>query len=100
MTCEELLHNSEQLRKTIIFKNHKNFQKELVKNTMGRIKSKVVKRTTHSLLKDEENANIFTGKFEENKEILKGLGLTPSKKVRNQISGFVTRIRKKDIQKR
>ncbi|MBR9704397.1 30S ribosomal protein S17e [Candidatus Pacearchaeota archaeon] len=65
---------------------------------MGRIKSKVVKRSTHALLKD--NSDVFTGKFEDNKEVLKNLDLTESKKVRNQIAGHITRIRKKEINKK
>ncbi|MEM0465491.1 MAG: 30S ribosomal protein S17e [Candidatus Pacearchaeota archaeon] len=67
---------------------------------MGRIKPKVVKRTTHALLKYDKEYNVFTCKFEENKEILKYLELTPSKKVRNQIAGYITRLKKKDIQKK
>jgi len=57
---------------------------------MGRIKSKLVKRTSHLLLKEE---NKFTDKFEENKELLKNV--TPSKKIRNQIAGFIARVKKK-----
>ena len=56
---------------------------------MGRIKSKLVKRTGHTLLKEE---NKFTEKFEENKELLKGI--TPSKKIRNQIAGYIARVKK------
>jgi ribosomal protein S17E len=62
---------------------------------MGRIKSKIVKRSTLTLLKEENNR--FTEKFGDNKELLKGL--TDSKKVRNQIAGYVTRIKKRQIQK-
>ncbi|MDP2924888.1 MAG: 30S ribosomal protein S17e [Nanoarchaeota archaeon] len=58
---------------------------------MGRIKSKLVKRTSLSLLKEE---NSFTDKFEPNKELLKGL--TDSKKVRNQIAGYITRKKKSE----
>jgi small subunit ribosomal protein S17e len=61
---------------------------------MGRIKSKVVKRTGKALLK--QDSSVFTGKFEDNKAILRTLNLTPSKKVRNQISGYITRLRKKE----
>lgn len=61
---------------------------------MGRIKSKIVKRSSLALLKDK---NIFTDKFEENKELLKGL--TESKKVRNQIAGYITRIKKRNLQR-
>ncbi len=57
---------------------------------MGRIKSKLVKRTANTLLKQE---NKFTGKFEDNKNLLKGL--KTSKKIRNQISGYITRQKKK-----
>ena len=56
---------------------------------MGRIKSKLVKRTSNLLLKQE---NKFTDKFEKNKELLKGL--TQSKKIRNQIAGYITRVKK------
>ena len=56
---------------------------------MGRTKSKLVKRTANTLLKQE---NKFTDKFEDNKRLLKGL--TPSKKIRNQIAGFITRFKK------
>jgi len=58
---------------------------------MGRIKSKLVKRTVNSLLKEE---NSFTDKFDENKELIKGL--TPSKKIRNQIAGHLVRLKKKE----
>lgn len=56
---------------------------------MGRIKSKLVKRTANTLLKQE---NKFSDKFEDNKKLLKDL--TPSKKIRNQIAGFITRQKK------
>ena len=53
---------------------------------MGRIKSKLIKRTGRSLLKEE---NIFTSDFDNNKNVLKGL--MPSKKIRNQVAGYITR---------
>ena len=62
---------------------------------MGRIKSKLVKRTALSLLKEE---NTFSTDFENNKELLKGL--TPSKKVRNQIAGYIVRKKKAESQGR
>ena len=58
---------------------------------MGRIKSKLVKRTGNALLKEK---NQFTEKFDENKKLLKQ-GM-PSKKIRNQIAGFITRKKKLD----
>ena len=60
---------------------------------MGRIKSKLVKRTANALLKRK---NQFTGDFEENKKILKVP--MPSKKIRNQIAGYITRLKKKETQ--
>ncbi len=59
---------------------------------MGRIKSKIVKRTALSLLKEP---NKFTADFETNKELLKGL--SPSKKVRNQIAGYIARKKKSEL---
>ena len=56
---------------------------------MGRIKSKLVKRTAKTLLKEE---NKFNDNFEENKKILKDS--MPSKKIRNQIAGYITRLKK------
>ena len=56
---------------------------------MGRIKSKLVKRTSELLLKEE---NKFTDKFEDNKKLLKQ-GM-PSKKIRNQIAGYIARKKK------
>ena len=56
---------------------------------MGRIKSKLIKRTSIQLLNEE---NKFTDKFEENKQILGGL--MPSKKIRNQIAGYIARLKK------
>jgi len=57
---------------------------------MGRIKLKLVKRTSHLLLNEE---NVFTDKFEDNKPIL-GNSM-PSKKIRNQIAGYIARLKKK-----
>ena len=58
---------------------------------MGRIKSKLVKRTGINLLKEE---NKFTDKFKENKQILKGT--MPSKKIGNQVAGYITRLKKRN----
>lgn len=53
---------------------------------MGRIKSKLVKRTGEILMTEE---NKFSDSFENNKVIL--TGTMPSKKIRNQIAGYITR---------
>ena len=52
----------------------------------------MVKRTSRLLLKEE---NKFTSEFKENKQLLRGL--TPSKKIRNQIAGYISRVKKKII---
>jgi len=57
---------------------------------MGRIKSKLVKRTSHNLLKED---NKFNEKFEDNKKSVVGLGT--SKKIRNKIAGYIARINKR-----
>ena len=56
---------------------------------MGRIKSKLVKRPSRLLLKEE---NQFNSNFEDNKKFL--TGLTPSKKTRNKIAGYLARLKK------
>ena len=57
---------------------------------MGRIKSKLIKRTSRQLIKNSEES--FGKTFEENK---KALGRTlPSKKMRNKIAGYIARIQK------
>ncbi|MFW6233604.1 MAG: 30S ribosomal protein S17e [Nanoarchaeota archaeon] len=58
---------------------------------MGKIKTKLVKRTAKSLF---EKGVEFTEDFEENKKVL---GNTmPSKKIRNQIAGFLSRIKRQE----
>jgi len=59
---------------------------------MGRIKSKLIKRTGKGLLSETDN---FTPGFENNKQMIKGL--TPSKKMRNQIAGYITRLKKRQV---
>ena len=56
---------------------------------MGKIKSKLIKRSAEELVK---RGVIFTESFENNKRIL---GNTmPSKKIRNQIAGYLSRLKK------
>lgn len=56
---------------------------------MGRIKSTIVKRTARNLLEEE---NKFSDNFEKNKKLL--ADTMPSKKVRNKIAGYITRLKK------
>ena len=56
---------------------------------MGRIKSTMIKKTAKLLLKEE---NHFTSDFGNNKKVL---GDTmPSKKMRNKIVGYISRLLK------
>ena len=60
---------------------------------MGRIKTLPIKRMTHKLM--ELHGNEFTDTYEKNKEIVNKLVSTPSKKLRNAIAGYITRLVKK-----
>ncbi len=58
---------------------------------MGKIKSKLVKRSSKNLIK---RGIEFNEDFERNKRIL---GNTmPSKKLRNQIAGFLSKLKKEE----
>jgi len=62
---------------------------------MGKIKTKLIKRTAKELL----NKGIkFSEDFESNKKSL-GKDL-PSKKVRNQIAGFLSRYKKQEAKEK
>jgi small subunit ribosomal protein S17e len=57
---------------------------------MGRIKSALVKRTAKNLI--EKTPDTFENTFSANS---KALGRTmPSKRIRNMIAGYITRIKK------
>jgi ribosomal protein S17E len=59
---------------------------------MGKIKTKLVKRTAENLT---ERDLPFSESFENNKKIL---GSTmPSKKIRNQIAGMIARIKRNQL---
>ncbi len=58
---------------------------------MGKIKSKTVKKSASKLLEKDVK---FSEDFEKNK---KTLGKTmPSKKIRNQLAGFLSRLKKQE----
>jgi len=57
---------------------------------MGRIKTALIKRTAQQLI--EKNPELFSTSFEENKQALKGV--FPSKRMRNIIAGYITRLKK------
>lgn len=56
---------------------------------MGKIKSKTIKKSAVTLVSEGVE---FGENFEENKKILKNT--MPSKKVRNQMAGYLVRIKK------
>ena len=62
---------------------------------MGKIKSKLIKRTAKNLIKEGIE---FNESFEENKKILKGT--MPSKKIKNQIAGYLVRLKKTEAKKK
>ncbi len=57
---------------------------------MGRIKTQLIKRISNKLIKEHEKE--FKKDFKENKEIVAKLADIPSKKIRNIIAGYVTRL--------
>jgi ribosomal protein S17E len=58
---------------------------------MGKIKSKMMRKTSAILMKEDLN---FTKNFERNKVIL---GKTmPSKRMRNKIAGLLTRMKRQE----
>jgi small subunit ribosomal protein S17e len=57
---------------------------------MGRIKTSKIKRVTKEVMKEYE----FTEDFTQNKEKLNGVITVSSKKLRNIIAGYITRLTK------
>ena len=57
---------------------------------MGRIKTRLIKAVTHQLL--EEHRDSFSTDYEENKVKIAELTDVKSKKLRNIIAGYVTRM--------
>ena len=64
--------------------------------TVGRIKTALIKRITNQLFK--EHREKFTKKFEENKKLVEQFADMPSKKMRNIIAGYVTRLKQGKIE--
>ena len=59
---------------------------------MGRIKTMLIKRTTTDLM--EKYGEEFTTNFDDNKRILESKAKLNSKKMRNVIAGYATRLKK------
>lgn len=63
---------------------------------MGRIKTKLVKRVTHKLI--EEHGDEFTEDFDKNKVLVEKFTDVQSNKLRNIVSGYVTRkVKTRDV---
>ena len=57
---------------------------------MGRIRTQLVKRNTQKVLKAGE----FTKDYTQNKEVLSKVAKTYSKKIRNIVAGYATKLTK------
>ncbi len=57
---------------------------------VGKVRIGLVKRTARKLL--AMYPQLFNEDFEHNKEVLKKILITPSKKLRNQIAGYITHL--------
>ncbi|MEM1873254.1 MAG: 30S ribosomal protein S17e [Acidilobaceae archaeon] len=57
---------------------------------MGKVRSSLVKRTARRLL--ELYPDVFTGSFEHNKRVVAELAEFQSKKLRNQVAGYITHL--------
>ena len=57
---------------------------------MGKVRTSLVKRTARKLL--EMYPDLFTGDFEHNKRVVSQLIEYRSKKLRNQIAGYITHL--------
>jgi len=62
-------------------------------STMGRIKTTMIKRTANTLIKTYPEK--FTEDFEKNKQAVEELSEMESKKLRNIIAGYLTRLTRK-----
>ena len=59
---------------------------------MGKVRTEMVKRISNELVDRYERS--LTTEFEQNKQFLKEIGLDVSKKLRNKIAGYITRLMK------
>ena len=57
---------------------------------MGRIKTQQVKSITNTIFK--KYSERFTKDFDQNKKVLNELAIIQSKKIRNTIAGYLTRL--------
>ena len=62
---------------------------------MGKVRTEMVKRTTLELIKKYERS--FNTDFDHNKKFLTELNIGVSKKMRNKVAGYATRVVKSDL---
>jgi small subunit ribosomal protein S17e len=86
--ADKALFERDSIRKTFI-------NDYLFLRIMGRIKTQLIKRTTEDIVNKDSEA--FTTNFNENKKILDSKLNISSKKMRNVIAGYVTRLKKKGM---
>lgn len=60
---------------------------------MGKIRTTMIKRLAKEFVNNYPDK--FTVDFEKNKQLLKELGAFPSKKIRNQVAGYIVRMIKR-----
>jgi small subunit ribosomal protein S17e len=63
---------------------------------MGRIKTTMIKNIGEKLYREHKDE--FTTDFEKNKEIVEKYVDIPSKKLRNIVAGYITRLKKQDAE--
>jgi small subunit ribosomal protein S17e len=63
---------------------------------MGRIKTSFIKKIAKDLL--EKNADKFSTDFETNKKIVSQLIDINSKRIRNIVAGYITSLKKKELE--
>ena len=59
---------------------------------MSRVKTTTIKNKGQKLFKKHNDK--FTSDFKKNKEIIKEVAYIPSKKIRNILAGYITRLKK------
>lgn len=64
---------------------------ELERLDLGKVRTDTVKRTSRELIRRYPER--FTGEFESDKQAVNDLVITQSKRLRNRIAGYVTRLK-------
>ena len=58
---------------------------------LGKVRTDTVKKASRELLRRFPDR--FSGDFESDKEVVNALVITPSKRLRNRIAGYITRLK-------